>query len=135
MDKLTPERRAANMRNIKSKGMKPEMVVRRLVHRLGYRYRLHRKGLPGKPDLAFIGKRKAIYVHGCFWHQHHACREGRVPSSNVDYWGPKLARNVQRDLAHHQALEELGWKSLVIWECETLDQQRLEHVVRGFLSD
>ena len=108
MDKLTPERRSENMRRIKNKGMKPEMAVRRLVHGLGYRYRLHRKDLPGRPDLTFGPKRKVIFVHGCFWHQHSQCREGRPPGSNAGYWGPKLARNVERDAQHLASLKELG---------------------------
>jgi len=97
MDKLTAERRSANMRAIRSKGTKPEMRVRRLIHTLGYRYRLHRKDLPGKPDLVFPGRRCVIFVHGCFWHQHAGCREGRPPRSNSGYWTPKLSRTVERD--------------------------------------
>lgn len=108
MDKLTPERRSENMRRIKNKGMKPEMAVRRLVHGLGYRYRLHRKDLPGRPDLTFGPKRKVIFVHGCFWPQHSQCREGRPLGSNAGYWGPKLARNVERDAQHLASLKELG---------------------------
>ncbi len=92
------------MRAIKSKGMEPELVVRRTAYALGYRYRLHRKDLPGKPDLAFIGKRKAIFVNGCFWHQHSGCREGRPPKSNGGYWYAKLARNVERDAQNIAAL-------------------------------
>ena len=134
MDKLTPERRSANMRAIRSKGMKPELIVRQLAHRLGYRFRLHRKDLPGKPDLAFIGKRKAIFVHGCFWHQHSACREGRPPSSNAEYWGPKLGRNVQRDRDNLEKLEEIGWQVLVVWECETGDKSALQDRLKGFLD-
>jgi DNA mismatch endonuclease (patch repair protein) len=134
MDKLTTERRSANMRKIKSKGMKPEMVVRRLAHALGYRFRLHRRDLPGKPDLVFVGKRKAIFVHGCFWHQHSACREGRVPGSNVGYWGPKLKRNVERDAYNQAALQAAGWETLTVWECEissaTELSTRLDHFLR-----
>src|SRR5258708_1102032 len=99
-DKLSPERRSENMRQIKSKGTKLELVVRRVVHGLGYRYRLHREDLPGKPDLVFGPTRKVIFVHGCFWHAHDdpSCREGRVPHSNKNYWGPKLSRNKERDV-------------------------------------
>ena len=120
-DKLSKERRSENMRRIKSKGMKPEMLVRRLVHFMGYRYRLHRKDLPGKPDLVFGPRKKVIFVHGCFWHGHDAegCPDRRTPKSNVSYWSPKLARNKARDAERLVALEKAGWKALTIWECET----------------
>lgn len=134
MDKLTPERRSANMRAIRSKDMKPEILVRRLAHSLGYRFRLHRKDLPGKPDLAFIGKRKAIFVHGCFWHQHDACREGRPPRSNSSYWFPKLARNVERDLENVRDLAKGGWQTLTVWECETKDREALSRRIAEFLG-
>lgn len=136
MDKLTPERRSENMRRIKSKGMKPEMIVRRLVHRLGFRYRLHRKDLPGKPDLVFGPKRKVIFVHGCFWHGHEreGCADSRIPKSNLDYWAPKLAKNKQRDAERCAELESLGWKVLIVWECETLDEANLRRLLRKFLG-
>lgn len=133
-DKITPARRSENMRRIKSKGMKPEMVVRRLVHGLGYRYRLHRKDLPGKPDLVFGPRRSVIFVHGCFWHQHE-CRDGRVPSSNRDYWEPKLARNVERDRKTRQELEAAGWRVLVVWECEIKDEATLADRLVAFLGE
>ena len=133
MDKLSPNARSENMRRIKSKGMKPEMVVRRLVHKSGYRYRLHRRDLPGKPDLVFSSKKKAIFVHGCFWHQHSACPEGRVPGSNQDYWKAKLERNVARDAAQIAKLTAEGWSVLVIWECQTKDIQGAEKLLRRFL--
>ncbi|SRR5579883_1822765 len=134
-DKLTSERRSENMRRIKSKGMKPEMLVRRLVHGMGYRYRLHRPELPGKPDLVFPSRRKVIFVHGCFWHGHSdpGCPDRREPQSNRDYWLPKLARNRQRDAKHILALEAAGWSVLVIWECETRDLATLAASVRSFL--
>ncbi len=106
------------MQKIRSTHTKPELEVRRLLHSRGYRYRLHVKNLPGKPDLVFPSRRKIIQVHGCFWHQHDACREGRVPGTRREYWGPKLARNVDRDRAHAAKLESLGWKSFIVWECE-----------------
>src|ERR1700761_3512616 len=96
-DHLSPERRSKKMSRISSKDTKPELVVRRLLHGLGYRYRLHRKDLPGKPDLVFTKRKKVIFVHGCFWHQHSECREGRIPGSRLDYWEAKLKRNVERD--------------------------------------
>jgi DNA mismatch endonuclease (patch repair protein) len=132
-DKLSPERRSENMRRIKSKDMKPELLVRRLVHGMGYRYRLHRKDMPGKPDLVFGPRRKVIFVHGCFWHQHASCREGRVPSSNESYWQPKLARNAQRDAENLANLEGSGWRTLVIWECEMEDAAALRRRLRAFL--
>ncbi|KIC07881.1 endonuclease [Leisingera sp. ANG-M1] len=133
-DTLTPERRSANMAKIRAKHTKPEMLVRRMVHGMGYRYRLHRKDLPGKPDLVFGPRRKVIFVHGCFWHLHD-CRAGRIPSSRRDYWEPKLLRNVERDAEHLAELEGAGWQVLTVWECETKDQEELEVRLRTFLSE
>jgi DNA mismatch endonuclease (patch repair protein) len=128
--------RSENMRRIKSKGMKPELAVRRLVHGLGYRYRLHRKDLPGKPDLVFGPARRVIFVHGCFWHGHAepACPDGRAPQSNQDYWLPKLARNRERDAASIAALRAGGWDVLVIWECEIRDMAALTSRLQVFLG-
>ncbi len=134
MDKLSAERRSANMRQIRSKDTNPELVLRRLLHRLGYRFRLHCKDLPGKPDLVFPARRKVIFVHGCFWHQHSGCREGRVPGTRLEYWAPKLARNQQRDQAAQSALEELGWQFLVVWECELKDTTAALRTVKRFLG-
>jgi DNA mismatch endonuclease (patch repair protein) len=134
MDKLTRGLRSHNMGRIGSKDTRPEMLVRRLVHALGYRYRLHVKELPGKPDLVFRSRKKVIFVHGCFWHQHKGCREGRVPSSSESYWAPKLARNVERDGEHLRSLKRLGWKVLVLWECQLDSVARLERKVRAFLG-
>jgi DNA mismatch endonuclease (patch repair protein) len=133
-DRLLPERRSENMRRIPSKGTKPEMFVRRLVHSHGYRYRLHVPDLPGKPDLVFPKLRKVIFVHGCFWHLHKACREGRVPESRRDYWKPKLLRNVERDQEHTAALRNLGWKTLVVWECEMNNPERIKKRLTQFLA-
>lgn len=118
MDKLSPERRSANMRQIHSKHTAPEILLRRLVYGLGYRFRLHRKDLPGKPDLVFSGRRKVIFLHGCFWHQHNECREGRMPTTRREYWEPKLAKNQQRDNYNLELLEGQGWEVLTVWECE-----------------
>jgi DNA mismatch endonuclease (patch repair protein) len=136
MDKLTPYARSENMRRIKSKGMKPEMLVRRLVHGLGYRYRLHREDLPGKPDLVFGPKWKVIFVHGCFWHGHEkeGCLDSRMPKSNTDYWSLKLTNNKARDVRHSSAIREAGWDVLTIWECETKDEVAMLKVLRGFLD-
>jgi len=135
-DKLSPERRSQNMAAIRSGGMKPEMIVRRLAHGMGYRYRLHRKDLPGKPDLVFGPRRKVIFVHGCFWHQHADpdCKIARRPKSNAAYWELKLQRNVQRDADNLAALQALGWGVLTIWECETKDTDALATRIRAFLS-
>lgn len=124
------------MRRIKSKGMKPELAVRRLVHRLGYRFRLHRADLPGKPDLVFAGRRKAVFVHGCFWHQHPApeCKVAHTPRSNTSYWLPKLARNVARDTEAQDALTRAGWAVLTLWECELKDEAALSSRLQGFLG-
>lgn len=118
----------------RSKNTAPEMAVRSLAHRLGYRYRLHRKDIPGKPDLVFPGRRKVIFIHGCFWHQHPGCREGRPPKSNTAYWLPKLERNMERDKAALARLAAAGWDVLVIWECETKDAEALARTLTGFLG-
>ncbi|MGO9742160.1 MAG: very short patch repair endonuclease [Roseiarcus sp.] len=127
--------RSDNMRRIKSKGMLPELAVRSAAHRMGYRFRLHRSDLPGTPDLVFIGARKAIFVHGCFWHGHDdpACNRSHTPRSNEGYWWPKLARNKERDRRNITALEASGWRVLVIWECETRDAERLKATLTRFL--
>ena len=133
MDNLTPEERSAQMAKIRSRNTKPEMFVRWLVHRMGYRYRLHRKNLPGKPDLVFIAKGKVIFVHGCFWHG-HLCPLGRIPKSRVDFWETKIRENKSRDEAHLVKLEEMGWKSLVIWECQLKKLNDLDMQIRDFLG-
>ncbi len=107
------------MRAVKSQDTRPEMAVRRAVRALGVHYRLHRKDLPGKPDLAFIGRRKAVFVHGCFWHGHDCARGSRVPKTNRDYWLGKVSRNRARDEKTRAAYKEMGWEILTIWECET----------------
>lgn len=124
------------MRAIRDKNTKPEMIVRTMAHRLGYRYRVHQSGLPGKPDLVFAGRRKAIFVHGCFWHQHPTatCSDSRAPRSNTAYWGAKLARNVERDAQHSAALQAEGWRVLTIWDCETKDLPRLKRRLARFLD-
>jgi DNA mismatch endonuclease (patch repair protein) len=133
VDSLTAERRSENMRRIHSKNTSPEMLVRRLVFSMGYRYRLHSKDLPGKPDLVFRNRKKAIFVHGCFWHQHPGCREGRIPGSRREYWDPKLKRNVERDRLHLENLTDLGWDVLVVWECETSQLHSLKRQLSRFL--
>ena len=136
MDSLTPEKRSENMANIRAKGMKPEMLVRSLIHSMGYRYRLHRKDLPGKPDLVFGSRKKVIFVHGCFWHQHSKkdCKIVRKPKSNRDYWLPKLEKNAKRDHEHIKALENSGWTVFIVWECEIKNYEWLTKRLRDFLT-
>lgn len=119
-DRITPEQRSRTMSRIRAKGTKPEMAVRKMVHAMGYRYRLHRRDLPGTPDLVFAGRRKVVFVHGCFWHQHDdpECRNATLPSSRTEFWHPKLRRNVERDRDNQARLKEMGWSFLIIWECE-----------------
>ena len=126
--------RSENMRAIRSKGMRPELAVRSLVHKLGYRFRLHRKDLPGKPDLVFVSRRKVIFVHGCFWHSHKDCKVAHIPKSNFGYWGPKLELNQARDSKNIEALAAAGWTPLVIWECDTVDEKALSQRVKRFLG-
>lgn len=122
------------MAQIRKVDTKPEMIVRRLVHAMGYRFRLHRRDLPGAPDLVFPSRRKVIFVHGCFWHRHD-CRDGRkLPRSKPDYWGPKLERNKQRDGASVAQLEKLGWKVLALWECQLKDLAQLRRTITSFLE-
>lgn len=132
----TDAKRSRVMRAIRSKDTVPEMTVRRLVHSLGYRFRLHRSDLPGKPDLVFPGRHKVIFVHGCFWHGHSCARGARLPATNVDYWKKKIARNVDRDAATIDSLNAEGWLSLSIWECELkiVDRPRLTKRIEEFLS-
>lgn len=117
-DVLTPEQRRACMAAVRGKDTEPELVVRRLVHALGYRYALHKKSLPGRPDLVLVSRRKALFIHGCFWHGHNCARGSRVPVQNRDYWVAKIQRNKRRDRAALRELRSLGWRTLVVWECQ-----------------
>jgi DNA mismatch endonuclease, patch repair protein len=121
------------MRAIRCQNMLPELAVRRLVYKLGYRFRLHRKDLPGKPDLVFSSRRKVIFVHGCFWHA-HKCKLSHVPKSNTSYWDAKLQRNRVRDMKNTQALNAADWESMVIWECELKDGAAVGTRVTKFLE-
>ena len=130
----TLQQRSRIMRAVKSKDTGPEMTMRRLTHGMGYRYRLHRKELPGNPDLVFGPRRKVIFVHGCFWHG-HACKRGdRMPKNNHDYWLQKIRRNKERDQEHLKALKARGWHALVVWECEVKDDGLMKHRLRKFLG-
>lgn len=134
MDTLSPSERSRRMARVKSKGTGPEMVVRRLLFSLGYRYRLHDRSVPGSPDIVFKRKKKAIFVHGCFWHRHDGCPLARLPKSRLDFWIPKLEGNRERDTRTLHQLKSLGWDVLVIWECELKDLNLLEKMLNGFLG-
>jgi DNA mismatch endonuclease (patch repair protein) len=122
------------MSAVRARDTQPELVVRRLVHSLGYRYRLYRKDLPGSPDLAFISRRKAIFVHGCFWHRHTKCSRGRVPQTNTPFWLSKMKKNVDRDASVMRRLRSAGWKVLVLWECRLEDEVGLRREIVRFLG-
>lgn len=124
------------MARIKSQDTKPEMIVRRLVHGMGYRYRLHGKGLPGRPDLVFPARKKIIFVHGCFWHRHGvaSCPKTRTPKTNVAFWEAKFAANRTRDAKVERSLRVAGWSIAVVWECQTADRERLSARLKRFLE-
>lgn len=122
--KETAEQRSRTMRAVKGQDTAPELLVRSVVHGMGYRFRLHRKDLPGKPDLVFPRLRKVIFVHGCFWHGHDCARGARMPKTNVEYWQAKILRNSRRDASHLKALKVLGWSAAVVWECELRESRR-----------
>ena len=136
-DTLTPAGRSERMSRIRGKNSKPEMLVRRIVHGMGYRYRLHDKRLPGSPDLVFRGRKKVIFVHGCFWHRHPDpnCKLARMPKSRQDFWGPKLEGNRDRDERNRAMLDRKGWRELVVWECECGQTEHLKNKIRGFFDD
>ncbi|HRD28519.1 MAG TPA: very short patch repair endonuclease [Caulobacter sp.] len=136
MDTMTPIERSERMSRVRGKGSKAELLVRSLVHRMGYRFRLHGAKLPGKPDLVFQGRRKVIFVHGCFWHRHPDpdCKLARMPKSRQDFWRPKLEGNRARDLRQIAELQALGWSVLEIWECQLRDPSFLENEIRTFLD-
>lgn len=134
-DVLTPEQRSRCMAAIRSKDTKPELVVRSFVHRMGYRFRIHRRNLPGKPDLVFPSRKKVIFVHGCFWHQHQGCRFAMRPTTRAEFWGRKLDGNRERDARVKVELRALGWNVLVVWECQTRDLDALAGRLHAFLQD
>lgn len=132
-DTRSPEQRRRIMQSVKTRDTGPEIVVRRLLYRLGYRYRLCAKKLPGRPDIVFPGRMKAIFVHGCFWHS-HGCPKGQAPKSRLAYWGPKLRANKERDAAQVLALESLGWTVLTVWQCETSDPESMRTKLIDFME-
>jgi DNA mismatch endonuclease (patch repair protein) len=136
MDTLSPEARSERMSRVRGVDTKPELAVRRLVHGMGYRYRLHRRGLPGTPDLVFPGRKKVIFVHGCFWHRHPdpKCALARLPKSRLDFWLPKLEGNRERDERDQRRLREIGWEPFVVWECEVSESEALRERIEEFLG-
>jgi DNA mismatch endonuclease (patch repair protein) len=132
--KETAEQRSRIMRAVKGSDTAPEMTVRQLVHRMGYRFRLHRKDLPGKPDLVFPGLHKVVFVNGCFWHGHDCARGARTPKANAEYWRGKITRNSLRDASNLASLEAKGWRAAVIWECELKDPAQVKKRLAGFLG-
>lgn len=130
-----PAARSAVMRAVKSRNTAPEMKLRALLRAMAPGYRLHRAELPGKPDIAYVGRRRAIFMHGCFWHGHDCARGARAPKANAAYWSAKIARNRARDAQNLAALQGLGWRSLVVWECELKDEAALRARLAAFLGD
>ncbi len=134
VDSLSPEERSEIMARVRSKNTRPELLVRKLVFALGYRYRLHDRRLPGSPDLVFRPRRKIIFVHGCFWHQHAGCAIARVPKSRQEFWTRKFEGNKLRDQRNKRALARQGWKVLTIWECQLTDPERVSARIGRFLD-
>lgn len=134
-DRLTPERRSWNMSRIRSKNTKPEISVRSLLHRMGYRFSLRRKDLPGRPDIVLQKYKTVIFVHGCFWHRHKGCFRATIPKSNRKYWKLKLENNATRFDNNKSKLRILGWKCAIIWECETKDQSKLARKIKCILQN
>lgn len=135
VDRLTRQRRSWLMSRVRSRDTAPERAVRSLAHRLGYRFRLHRRDLPGCPDLVFPSRCAIIFVHGCFWHRHKGCRKASVPGTRRKFWLDKFARNIARDRTAKRALSRAGWSVLTVWECETRDAQALSGRLAAFLDD
>ena len=134
MDNLSRSERSEIMARVRSTDTRPEMLVRKLVYALGYRYRLHAKELPGRPDIVFRKRGKVIFVHGCFWHRHTGCSLARLPKSRLDFWLPKLDGNKKRDEKNKRALQREGWKVMTIWECQLKKPERLDERIRRFLD-
>lgn len=133
-DTVSQQTRSRIMRSVRSKDTKPEMIVRKWLHARGYRFRLHRKCLAGNPDIVLPKYRAAIFVHGCFWHRHHCKAGSRIPTSRQEYWIPKLEGNRERDRRNQENLEKMGWRCLVLWECEIKDRSLMEQKLENFFS-
>lgn len=134
MDRVSPAKRRENMQKIRNKNTGTELAVRRIIFNMGFRYRLYDASLPGTPDIVFRKRRKVIFVHGCFWHQHEGCKEAFLPTSNTEYWLPKLQKNIERDKARQKELEVLGWRFLVVWECQLDKPEIIKEKIRKFLN-
>lgn len=134
MDKINPEKRSWVMAQVRGFNTKPEKIIRSLLHRLGYRFRIHRKDLPGKPDIVLPKFRTVIFVHGCFWHSHPSCKHARIPETNEDYWLQKLNKNKIRDIQNKILLENNGWHVLIIWECELKNMELVQKRLINFFS-
>ncbi|WP_241494473.1 very short patch repair endonuclease [Pseudomonas asplenii] len=134
MDTISAKERSNIMSRVKSKNTRPEMFIRRMLHRAGFRYRLHDTTLPGKPDIVFPRKRKIIFVNGCFWHRHEGCKQAKIPKSNQVFWHAKLEGNKMRDKCNLRELHNAGWETMIVWECELKDVQTLEKKLLEFLS-
>ena len=134
MDSLTSTQRSERMSRVRARDTKPEWIVRKMVHAMGFRYRLHVAGLPGTPDIVFRGKHKIIFVHGCFWHRHGKCKNTRWPKSRLEFWKPKLEANKARDAANNRALRRLGWEVLIIWECQLKKPAKIAERIARFMT-
>lgn len=134
VDSLTPEQRSAVMSRIRRADTKPELIVRSLLHAMGYRFRVQMKGVPGRPDIAFPRRRKIVQIHGCFWHAHEGCATFRMPKSRTEFWEEKFARNKERDARLEQAARAAGWDVLTLWECELKDEPLLIDKLVDFLG-
>lgn len=134
---MSPADRSSRMAKVRARNTKPELLVRRLIHAMGYRFRLHDKRLPGTPDLVFASRRQVIFVHGCFWHRHGSpdCRLARLPKTKLDFWLPKLQGNQERDSRHQSELTALGWRYLVVWECQLRHKEQVANMIREFLTE
>lgn len=133
LDRVTKEKRSEIMSKVRGKNTSPEIVVRKLLFSLGYRYRIHYRKLPGCPDIAFPGRKKALFVHGCFWHQ-HGCKKSNLPKTRQEYWTPKLLKNRERDVKNQAALKKIGWDFMVVWQCEIRDIGALQKKMIDFLG-
>ncbi|QDU33023.1 Very short patch repair protein [Poriferisphaera corsica] len=130
-DRISPEHRSWNMSRIRSKNTKPELIVRSLLYKMGYRFRLHRKDLPGKPDIVLPKYKTVIFVHGCYWHRHADCKLAYKPKSHIHFWQNKFSKTIKRDRLRTKQIQDLGWRVIIIWECETANTEILTNKIRG----
>lgn len=135
IDRVSPKKRSWMMGRVKNKNTAPEIKLRKLIFSMGFRYRLHCKDLPGRPDIVFLGRKKVIFVHGCFWHGHPNCKASKLPETRKEFWNTKINSNQERDRKNIKDLENLGWKVLVIWQCELNDILNITQKIRSFLTN